>query len=118
MSADITHRVSATTDTKAVAGDTGEFRGGFVLCADATPGAPGPLSAPLHCQSSDEYLRTIRWRYTNSPGVRQQLAAMVRRRGGGHADPLPILGPYAADAARILDALAAERPVHSVRAQS
>lgn len=96
--------------------DSGAFTGIFRLSADTERGAPGPLAAPLHCGSADEYLAAIRWRYANCPGVRQQLVIIAWRTRNEHAERIPVLGPFAAEAKQILEALTEGRPLHSVRA--
>ena len=115
MSANTTDGLMPTTGAKRVEAATGEFTGVFRLWADTTHGAVGPLAAPLNCASGEEYLRAVRWRYANSPGVRQQLVIIARRMSGANGEPVQVSGPYAAEAERILSALRSDRLIETVR---
>lgn len=79
--------------------------GSFVLSADTAPGSCGALSSPMGCDTPNEYIGAMRWRYANSPAAKQQMLLLAHRQWHPNCDPVPIIGPFATEARQILAAL-------------
>ncbi|EXJ14759.1 hypothetical protein [Imhoffiella purpurea] len=82
------------------------WSGAFQLTADTHPEAMGPLAATPECATPEGYRALIRRRYRNRADARQQLAVLARHLAyGASRAPLPITGPFAAEARAILTAI-------------
>jgi len=116
MIAETTDRKLATTKAKASAGLTSDsMAGSFALTADTMPGALGPMGAPPGCDTPDEYLAAMRWRYANSPAAKQQMWLLAHRQDNPNSEPVPVVGPFAPEAKQILNAIRFNKTPNAAR---
>lgn len=82
------------------------WSGAFVLDADTSPDAQGPLAAPHHCLNAKYYIASLRRRWERDPGARQQLFLLSRHvTVKGRHEPIACIGPYASEAEAVLRAI-------------
>lgn len=93
----------------------GAQHGSFALTADTAQGAAGPMAAPLGCDTPDEYLAAMRWRYANSPAARQQMWLIAHRQEHPNSEPVPVTGPFAPEARQALAAIRTAKTPNSAR---